>query len=50
MRQAVEKAVAQMRELAEMASKTNTEAFEAISQRMNETMEDFRKSFIKPGK
>jgi phasin family protein len=50
LRQAVEKAVAQMRELAEMTAKTNTEAYEAITQRMNETMEDFRKSFGKVGK
>ena len=50
MRQALEKALGQMRELAEMTAKANSEAYEAITQRMNETMEDFRKSFMKTGK
>jgi phasin family protein len=50
MRQALEKAIAQLRELAEMAAKANTDAYETITQRMNETMEDFRKSFNKTGK
>ena len=50
MRQAVEKAMGQMRELAEMAAKANTDAYETITQRMNEVMEDFRKGFTKSGK
>lgn len=50
LRQAVEKGMAQLRELAEMTAKANTEAYETITQRMNETMEDFRKSFTKAGK
>ncbi|WP_300302934.1 phasin family protein [Ferrovibrio sp.] len=49
-KQAVEKAVANLRELAEMMSKTNSEAFELINQRMNENLEEFRKAFSAPKK
>lgn len=47
---AVEKAVANLRELADMMSKTNTEAFDLINQRMNENLEEFKKAFAKPKK
>lgn len=47
---AVEKTVANLRELAEMLSKTNSEAFELINQRMNENLEEFKKAFAKPKK
>jgi phasin family protein len=46
----MEKAMANLRELAEMMSKTNSEAFELINQRMNENLEEFRKAFAKPKK
>ena len=39
-RQAFEKALANMRELAEMFSKTNTEAFELINKRFTESLEE----------
>jgi phasin family protein len=44
---AVEKAVANLRELADMLSKTNTEAFDLINKRMNENLEEFKKAFVK---
>lgn len=44
-KQVVEKAVANLRELSEMMSKTNTEAFELINQRMTANLEEFRKTF-----
>jgi phasin family protein len=47
---AVEKTVANLRELAEMLSKTNSEAFELINQRMNENLEEFKKAFAQPKK
>ncbi|MFN4165125.1 MAG: phasin family protein [Ferrovibrio sp.] len=49
-KQAMEKAMANLRELAEMMSKTNSEAFDLINQRMNENLEEFRKAFAKPKK
>lgn len=47
---AVEKAVANLRELADMLSKTNSEAFELINKRMNENLEEFKKAFVQPKK
>lgn len=44
-RQAVERTMAHMRELAEMASKTNSEAFETINKRMTQNLEELRGSF-----
>ena len=41
-RQAFEKALANMRELAEMFSKTNTEAFELINKRFTESLEELK--------
>jgi len=41
-REAFERAVANMRELAEMVSKSNTEAFEVINKRFNESLEELR--------
>lgn len=42
-RQAAEKALANLRELSEMVAKTNTEAFELINQRLKENMEEMKK-------
>jgi phasin family protein len=42
-RQTVEKALANMRELSEMLAKTNTEAFELINKRLQENLEELRK-------
>ena len=42
------KAVTNLREMAEMVAKSNSEAFEVVNQRMNESMEEF-KSLLKPG-
>lgn len=47
---AVDKAVANLRELADMLSKTNSEAFELINRRMNENLEEFKKAFAAPKK
>ncbi len=41
-REAFEKAVANMRELAEMVAKSNGEAFEVVNRRMNEGLEEFK--------
>ena len=49
-KQAVEKAMANLRELADMMSKTNSDAFDLINQRMNENLEEFRKAFATPKK
>lgn len=49
-RQTIEKSLAHMRELTEMASKTNSEAYHALNQRMNETLEEFKSSFGKAKK
>lgn len=46
---AFEKGLAHMRELAEMAAKTNAETYEMLNQRMNEAMEEMRAGFPKPG-
>ncbi len=44
-RQAIERTMANLRELAEMASKTNSEAFETINRRMTENLEELRNTF-----
>lgn len=49
-RQAVERTMANMRELAEMASKTNSEAFETINRRMTQNLEELRNTFGKAKK
>ena len=49
-RQAVERTMAHMRELAEMASKTNSEAFETINKRMTQNLEELRNSFAQAKK
>lgn len=41
-RQAFEKALANMRELAEMVSKTNTEAFDVMNKRFTESLEELK--------
>jgi len=41
-REALEKAFANMRELAEMINKSNTEAFQIINKRFNESLEELR--------
>lgn len=41
-KQAFEKAVANMRELAEMINQTNTQAFEVINKRVSESLEELR--------
>ena len=41
-RETFEKAVANMRELAEMVAKSNGEAFEVVNRRMNESLEEFK--------
>ena len=43
MRQAAEKALANLRELSEMMTQTNTEAFAVINQRLKENMEELKK-------
>jgi phasin family protein len=40
---AFDRALANMRELSEMAAKSNREAFDKISERMKESLEEFRK-------
>ena len=50
MQQAFEKAFETMRELAEMTTKTNQEAFEALSQRFKESMAELHQSAGKPKK
>lgn len=49
-RQAVERTMANLRELTEMASKTNSEAFDTINRRMTENLEELRNSFAKAQK
>ena len=44
-RAAMEKGMSNMRELTEMVTKSNTEAFEVVNKRMNESLEEFRKLF-----
>jgi len=46
-KKAFETAVANARELAEMAEKANKEAFEIIRRRTSETLEEIRKSVLK---
>lgn len=41
-KQAFDKALANMRELAEMVSKTNTEAFEVMNKRFTESLEELK--------
>ena len=41
-KQAVQKAVSHMRELAEMSTKSNTEAFRTVNTRLTETIHDIR--------
>lgn len=45
LRQSIEKALANMRELTEMASKTNSEAIETVNQRLRENLEEIKNSF-----
>jgi phasin family protein len=42
-RQAAEKALANLRELSEMLAKTNTEAFDLVNKRLHENMDELRK-------
>lgn len=44
---ATERALANLKELAEMAAKTNTETFEALNKRMNESLEELRSTLAK---
>jgi phasin family protein len=44
-RKAMEKGMANMRELTDMVTKSNSDAFEVVNQRMNESLEEFRKLF-----
>lgn len=41
-RESFEKALANMRELAEMVAKSNSEAFDVVNRRMNESLEEFK--------
>lgn len=41
-RESFEKAMANMRELAEMVAKSNSEAFDVVNRRMNESLEEFK--------
>lgn len=43
-RQAAEKALGNMRELSEMMAKTNSEAFELINKRLQENLDELRKT------
>ncbi|HEX6958233.1 MAG TPA: TIGR01841 family phasin [Ferrovibrio sp.] len=45
LQQSIEKALANIRELTEIASKTNTEAFETINRRLSENLEELKRSF-----
>lgn len=45
LRQSVEKALANVRELTEIASKTNSETFETINQRLRENLEEIKRGF-----
>lgn len=45
--QSVEKCLANIRELTEIASRTNTEAFETINRRLSENLEELKKGFEK---
>jgi phasin family protein len=47
-KQAFEKSLANMRELAEMINKANTEAFEVINRRFTESLEELRGLMPKP--
>ncbi|MBP7064683.1 phasin family protein [Ferrovibrio sp.] len=47
---AVEKALLNLKELAELATKTNTETFETLNKRANEVVEELRTTFAKFGK
>lgn len=49
LKQALESALANMRELAEMTSKANSEAFEVISRRLSENLDELRGA-AKPAK
>jgi len=49
-RKAMEKGMADMRELTEMLTNSNSQAFELVNQRMNESLEEFRKLFSGFGK
>ena len=49
MKSAFEKALANMRELAEMIAKSNTEAAEVISKRVSENLEEIKSMAKKPG-
>lgn len=49
-RQAFEKALANMRELAEMVNKSNTEAFDIINKRVSESIEELKALASKAGK
>lgn len=44
-KQTFEKALANLREIAEMNAKSNAEAMELINKRLSETMEEFKKAF-----
>ena len=49
MKSAFEKALSNMRELAEMIAKSNTEAAEVISKRVSENLEEIKSMAKKPG-
>ncbi len=46
---AVEKSLLNLKELAELAAKTNTETFETLNKRANEVVEELRTAFAKFG-
>lgn len=46
-RQAFDKAIAHMRELAEMINKTNSEAFELLNRRVTESIEELKALVVK---
>ena len=41
----MEKAMSSMRELTEMVTKSNSEAFDVVNKRMNESLDEFRTLF-----
>jgi len=45
LKQAIERGMGNLRELAEMAAKSNTDAFETLNKRMNESLEEMRTAF-----
>ncbi|MGE5546291.1 MAG: phasin family protein [Solirubrobacterales bacterium] len=47
---AFERALGNMRELAEMMAKANTEAFDLLNKRFSQNMEEVRDAFLKGGK